>query len=169
MTIVKFNVPFESLIEAITSLDLEKKREVLEILEDLVFESEESLEEELEVLAEIEEARKAYQKGNYQTIQEYIANQYQLGKLIYGTVEAHTPFGVFVNIGNEKVKGIIQITDFLDIGSMTPEMYPDIGSSVGAVVVGYTEDDRNQIWLSVKPSVLQKSLVKLKLPVANQL
>jgi hypothetical protein len=43
-------------------------------------------------------------------------------------------------------------------------MYPDIGSPIGAVVLGYTEDDRNQIWLSVKPSVLQKSLVHLKLP-----
>ncbi|MEE3717873.1 hypothetical protein V2H45_14120 [Tumidithrix elongata RA019] len=39
-------------------------------------------------------------------------------------------------------------------------MFPEIGSPVGAVVVGYTEDDRNQVWLSVKPSVLQKSLVK---------
>lgn len=75
MTTVKFNIPFESLIEAITSLDLEKKRELLEILEDLVFESEESLEQEPQVLAEIEEARKAYQKGDYQTIQEYITTK----------------------------------------------------------------------------------------------
>lgn len=98
-----------------------------------------------------------------------IKSTYQLGKLTYGKVEAHAPFGVFVDLGDPKVKGIIQITDFVDTGSMTPEMYPEIGSPVGAVVVGYTEDDRNQIWLSVKPSVLQKSLVKLKLPVANQL
>jgi hypothetical protein len=74
MTTVKFNVPFESLVEAITSLDLEKKRELLEILEDLVFESEESLEQEPQVLAEIEEARKAFHKEGYQTIQEYIAS-----------------------------------------------------------------------------------------------
>jgi hypothetical protein len=46
-------------------------------------------------------------------------------------------------------------------------MYPDIGSPIGAVVVGYTEDDRNQIWLSVKPSVLQKALVHLKIPVTS--
>jgi hypothetical protein len=75
---------------------------------------------------------------------------------------------VFVDIGDENVKGIIQIPDFLDSGTMTPEMYPEIGSPVGSVVVGYTEDDRNQVWLSVKPSVLQKSLVKLRLPVASQ-
>jgi hypothetical protein len=76
---------------------------------------------------------------------------------------------VFVDIGDENVKGIIQIPDFLDSGAMTPEMYPEIGSPVGAVVVGYTEDDRNQVWLSVKPSVLQKSLVKLRVPVASQM
>lgn len=96
-----------------------------------------------------------------------IKSKYQLGKLIYGIVEAHTPFGVFVNIGDVNFKGIIQITDFLDTGRMTPQMYPEICSSVGAVIVGYTEDERNQIWLSVKPSVLQKSLIKLKVPATT--
>jgi ribosomal protein S1 len=94
--------------------------------------------------------------------------KYQLGKLIHGKVEFHAPFGMFVDIGDEEVKGIVQIPEFLDDGVMTPEMYPEIGSPIGAVVVGYTEDDRNQIWLSVKPSVLQKSLVTLRVPVASQ-
>ncbi len=61
-----------------------------------------------------------------------------------------------------------RITDFVDTGDMTPEMYPDIGSPIGAVVVGYTEDERNQIWLSVKPSVLQKALVHLKVPATSE-
>ncbi|HBQ99190.1 MAG TPA: RNA-binding protein, partial [Cyanobacteria bacterium UBA11691] len=43
---------------------------------------------------------------------------------------------------------------FVDTGEMIPEMYPDVGSPIGAVVIGYTEDDRNQICLSVKPSIL---------------
>lgn len=97
-----------------------------------------------------------------------VKTKYQLGKLIYGKVEFHAPFGVFVDIGDENVKGIIQIPDFWGSGAMTSEMYPEIGSSVGTVVVGYTDDDRNQVWLSVKPSILQKSLVKLRLPVVNQ-
>ncbi|MFN5856356.1 MAG: RNA-binding protein [Pseudanabaenaceae cyanobacterium] len=75
---------------------------------------------------------------------------------------------MFVDIGNENVNGIIQIPDFLDSGAMIPEMYPEIGSPVGAVVLGYTQDARNQVWLSVKPSVLQKSLVKLRVPVVSQ-
>ena len=95
-----------------------------------------------------------------------VKTKYQLGKLIYGKVEFHALFGVFVDIRDENVKGIIQIPDFLDSGALSPEMYPEIGSLVGAVVVDYTEDDHNQVWLSVKPSVLQKSLVKLKAPVA---
>jgi ribosomal protein S1 len=99
---------------------------------------------------------------------DQVKNRYQIGKLIYGKVLFHKPFGVFVDIGDEIVKGIIQIPDFLDSDAMTPEMYPEIGSPIGAVVVGYTEDDRNQVWLSVKPSVLQKSLVKLRLPAISQ-
>jgi hypothetical protein len=69
-------VSLESLIEAITSLNVEVKRKLMEILEDQIFEAEEDvMENDPEVLAEVEEARKAYQIGNYQTIQEYITNQ----------------------------------------------------------------------------------------------
>jgi hypothetical protein len=73
---VQIKIPFESLIEAIKCLDLEKQRQLLEILEDLVFEVEEDLiEQNPQIIAEVEEARQAYQKGDYQTIQEYITGQ----------------------------------------------------------------------------------------------
>jgi hypothetical protein len=80
-----------------------------------------------------------------------------------------------VDLGDDRVRGMVQITDFADNSEMTPEMYPDIGSPIGAVVVGYTEDDsasadlsvRHQVWLSVKPSVLQKALVHLKVPAVS--
>lgn len=76
MASVQIQIPFDSLIEAIASLDLEKKHQLLEIIEDLVFEAEEeSIEQNPQVLDEVEEARQAYQKGNYQTIQEYITGQ----------------------------------------------------------------------------------------------
>ncbi|MDQ2096136.1 MAG: RNA-binding protein [Tychonema bourrellyi B0820] len=97
-----------------------------------------------------------------------VKSNYRLGQLIYGKVEHHAPFGIFVNIGDDTVRGLVQITDFVDSGDMTPEMYPDIGSPIGAVVVGYTEDDRHQVWLSVKPSVLQKALVQLKVPATSE-
>jgi ribosomal protein S1 len=96
-----------------------------------------------------------------------VKSEYRLGTLIHCKVEYHAPFGIFVNIGDDTVRGMIQITDFVDTGDMNPEMYPDIDSPIGAVVVGYTEDDRNQVWLSVKPSVLQKALVHLSIPATS--
>ena len=76
MVMVRMQVSLESLIEAIATLDLGVKRKLMEIIEDQIFESEEeSMENDPEVLAEVEEARKAYQIGYYQTIQEYITNQ----------------------------------------------------------------------------------------------
>jgi ribosomal protein S1 len=98
---------------------------------------------------------------------DQVKSKYQLGELIYGKVEYHAPFGIFINLGDDMVRGLVQITDFVDSGEMIPEMYPDIGSPIGAVVVGYTEDDRNQIWMSVKPSVLQKALVHLNVPMIS--
>jgi ribosomal protein S1 len=85
-----------------------------------------------------------------------VKSKYRFEELIHGRVEHHAPFGIFIDIGDDKVRGIMQITDFVDSGDMTPEMYPDIGSPIGAVVVGYTEDERNQVWLSVKPSGLSR-------------
>lgn len=74
--LVQFNVPFEALVEAVKSLDLNHKRQLLEVLEDLLFDlEEESMEQNPQVLLEVEEARKAYQAGDYQTIQDYIAKQ----------------------------------------------------------------------------------------------
>ena len=72
---VSIQIPFASLVEAIASLNLEDKHKLQEILEDQIFEAEEEMENDPEVLAEVEAARKAYQAGDYQTIQDYIANR----------------------------------------------------------------------------------------------
>ena len=45
---------------------------------------------------------------------------------------------------------------------MKEEMYPEIGTVVGAVVVGYNESNRCEVYLSAKPSVLHKALVPLQ-------
>ncbi|MDD1414719.1 hypothetical protein MEN41_08740 [Dolichospermum sp. ST_con] len=76
MTIVNLQIPFESLIAAISSLDLQEKHKLLEFLEEQLLEDEEDLmEQNPQIISEIAEARQAYQNGDYQTIQEYIANQ----------------------------------------------------------------------------------------------
>lgn len=73
---IKLQIPLKSLVDAITSLGLEEKRQLLDLLEEQVTEAEEDLlEQDPTVLAEVEEARRAYRSGEYQTIQEYIANR----------------------------------------------------------------------------------------------
>lgn len=75
---VKLQISFETLVEAIATLDLENKQQLLEILEDQIFDAEEDeMENSPEVLAEVEESRKAYQAGDYQTIEEYTASRSQ--------------------------------------------------------------------------------------------
>ncbi|KYC42387.1 RNA-binding protein [Scytonema hofmannii PCC 7110] len=96
---------------------------------------------------------------------EKIKSEYKLGQFVQGKVEHHTPFGVFVDIGESKVRGLIKIPDFLDEGEMIEEMYPAIGASIGAIVVGYNESNRSQVYLNAKPSVLHKALV----PISHRL
>ncbi len=94
-----------------------------------------------------------------------IKSQYPLGQFVQGTVEFHTPFGIFVQIEpNLTIKGLIKIPDFLDEGTMTPALYPPIGAKIGAIVVGYNDSNQVEIYLSAKPSILHKALVPLKMP-----
>ncbi len=72
---VKLQLSFETLIEAISSLDLEEKQQLQEIIEQQIFEEEDEMEQNPQILAEIVEARKAYQDGEYQTIQECISSK----------------------------------------------------------------------------------------------
>ncbi len=95
---------------------------------------------------------------------EQIKSQYKLGQFVQGKVEFQAPFGVFLTIDAPLVKGLIKIPDFLDEGEMTEAMYPEIGTTLGAVVVGYNESNCREIYLSAKPSVLHKALVPLKIP-----
>ncbi|MDJ0679105.1 MAG: hypothetical protein QNJ18_04495 [Xenococcaceae cyanobacterium MO_167.B52] len=75
MTItVNLQIPFESLVQAIQSLSLEDQHKLLEILEDRIFEAEEEWENSPEIIAEVEEARKDYEAGDYVTLDEFISN-----------------------------------------------------------------------------------------------
>lgn len=97
-------------------------------------------------------------------IWEQVKSQYTLGQFVQGKVEFHTPFGVFLKIDESPVKGLIKIPDFLDKGEMSESMYPEIGTTVGVVVVGYNDSNCREIYLSTKPSILHKALVPLKNP-----
>lgn len=67
--IVKLSV--EALAEAISSLDLEEKRQLQEILEQQIFEDEEAdYEDDAATLAEIKAVRDEYAAGEYLTYDE---------------------------------------------------------------------------------------------------
>ncbi len=93
---------------------------------------------------------------------EQIKSKYKLGQFVQGKVEYHAPFGVFVDLGESSVKGLIRIPDFLEEGAMSEEMYPELGTSIGAIVVGYNESNGREVYLNAKPSVLYEALVPLK-------
>jgi hypothetical protein len=75
---VKVQISVESLIEAIDSLNLSEQRQILEILEQKIFEAEEELyEDDAETIAEIQAVRAEYEAGEYQTLDDYLANRSQ--------------------------------------------------------------------------------------------
>ncbi len=73
-TTVNLQIPFQSLVQAIQSLSLEDQHKLLEILEDQIVKVEEKWENSPEIIAEVEQARRDYQTGDYVTIEEFMAN-----------------------------------------------------------------------------------------------
>ncbi|MGH8000722.1 MAG: hypothetical protein ACREPR_15165 [Brasilonema sp.] len=74
--IVKLQLSLETLAEVISSLNLEEKRQLQEIIEQQIFETEEALyEDDAETQAEIQAVRAEYAVGEYTTMDEYLANR----------------------------------------------------------------------------------------------
>jgi hypothetical protein len=76
MTTINLSVPFESLVTAIRSLTWNEQQQLLKF-EEQMFESEEAWEDSPEIVAEIQQAREAYQAGDYQTLEEFMSNKSQ--------------------------------------------------------------------------------------------
>lgn len=69
---VKLQISFESLVKAISDLDIEQKQRLWKILNEEMANIEDDLEESNpRIQAEINLARKAYEAGDYTTIEEY--------------------------------------------------------------------------------------------------
>ncbi|KAB8335395.1 hypothetical protein SD80_003480 [Scytonema tolypothrichoides VB-61278] len=74
--IVKLQLSLEALAEVISSLNLEEKRQLQEIIEQQIVETEEALyEDDAETQAEIQAVRAEYTVGEYTTLDEYLANR----------------------------------------------------------------------------------------------
>jgi hypothetical protein len=73
---IELLIPFESLVKSITKLRMKDKIRLWELLDEQMAQAEEKTwEEDPSVQAEIQEARTAYQAGDFVTIDEYIAQR----------------------------------------------------------------------------------------------
>ena len=74
--IVKLQLSLQAFAEAISSLDLEEKRQLQEIIEQQIFEAEEAqYEDDVETQEEIKAVRAEYTLGESITIDEYFSNR----------------------------------------------------------------------------------------------
>lgn len=73
---ISLQITLDSLIQAVTSLDLDAKRHLLDIIEQQVFEAEEATyEEDVDTKAEIDAVKLEYQQGDFMTIDHFISAQ----------------------------------------------------------------------------------------------
>lgn len=73
---ISLQISLDSLIQAVSSLDLEAKKHLLDIIEQQIFETEEaSYIEDPETKAEIEAVTLEYQQGDFATINDFIQAQ----------------------------------------------------------------------------------------------
>ncbi|ASC70799.1 hypothetical protein XM38_017460 [Halomicronema hongdechloris C2206] len=70
--IVKVDISFQSLLQAISSLDIAEKHQLWELLEAELFPDDEDSTEDI---AEIQAARADYEAGDYMTFDEYKAKR----------------------------------------------------------------------------------------------
>jgi hypothetical protein len=74
MNTVNISISFNTLIETIKSLNLEEQKKIFVMLEDEIFMSEEAWENSSEIIEEVELAKKAYEDGDFVTLEEFITN-----------------------------------------------------------------------------------------------
>jgi len=75
-TTINLQISLDALIQAVTSLDLTSKRQLLDNIEHQVFAAEEaSYVEDSETQAEIEAVKIEYQQGEFVTIDDFIQAQ----------------------------------------------------------------------------------------------
>ncbi|MFQ5707479.1 MAG: hypothetical protein ACE5HO_08540 [bacterium] len=75
-TNVQISIPFESLIESVKNLSAKEKRLIWEVIEKQLGQyEEEQLEQDPEISQQIADAREAYRSGDYQSLDDYVAQR----------------------------------------------------------------------------------------------
>jgi hypothetical protein len=76
---LKLHLSLEDLANAIASLSLEEKKQLLERIEQQIFEAEESFSEDApDTITEIQAVKAEYAAGEYLTMDEYLTHSSQL-------------------------------------------------------------------------------------------
>jgi hypothetical protein len=71
---IKLELTLDKLIEAISSLNLEEKCQILKVIEQQIFElEEEHYQDDSETIAELELVRNEYQQGDYITLDDFLS------------------------------------------------------------------------------------------------
>ena len=80
---------------------------------------------------------------------------YPVGSILEGEVYMLTPFGIFLKINHPEFLGLIEIVHVTDDdGIFDYSLYPPLTSKIIARVIGHRPEN-SQVYLSIKPSVLQ--------------
>ncbi len=73
---IQISIPFDSLIESVKNLNIREKRQLWEMIEEQLSQSEEEqLEGDPLISKQISDAREAYKSGDYQTLDDYMAQR----------------------------------------------------------------------------------------------
>jgi hypothetical protein len=74
--IVNLQISLDTLIQAVSTLNIDAKRQLLEVIEQQVFEAEEAeYEEDSETKAGIEAVQVEYNRGEFMTIDQFIESE----------------------------------------------------------------------------------------------
>jgi ribosomal protein S1 len=91
-----------------------------------------------------------------------IENQYPIGKIIDCRIISVHHFGVYLDINSEEVVGFVTINDFSKKKHSKIE-FPKIDSIVPAIIIDYSNDERDQVWLSLNPKIIELSKEELNI------
>jgi ribosomal protein S1 len=87
--------------------------------------------------------------------EEEVKQKWPVGSRVFATVVKHAPFGIFVDLGDSTVRGLVNIPEISDQSRITPEDYPSLGSVIEAMVLGHRVSNQ-QIVMTIKPSRLHE-------------
>jgi hypothetical protein len=72
---INLQISMDTLVNTIVALDLNDQRQLMELLQDLIFAGEEALEEDPIVLAEVQASYDAVAAGDFETFQSYLSRR----------------------------------------------------------------------------------------------